>query len=155
MANSKYAKIREALFGNSTSNTPQLYKNQKQTNNALLRLEAGGVDVDKATDNRNWFEKLTNLPQDQNAIFDLFELLGRPQQALFNGIANVQTGDGSFLEGLKSGISGEKETGFKQLLKNASGMELGDTTYEDLVRQGEKPGLKLCLNLLTLLILLV
>ena len=93
--------------GKSSDSKSQLSSNQSQINNLKTRLAAGGVDPDEALDKRNWFEKMTNLPQNQNVIFDLFELINRPQQAIFKGVSNLQTGEGSFGEGLKEGISGK------------------------------------------------
>lgn len=55
-------------------------KIDKSIENAQLRIQDAGGDVDP--DKRNWFEKATNLPEGQNALFDAFELIGRPQQAL-------------------------------------------------------------------------
>ena len=57
-----------------------------QINNKKVRLASGGVDVNKATDSRNTVEKFLGLPEDQNVVFDIFELLNRPQQALFGAI---------------------------------------------------------------------
>ena len=37
-------------------------------------------------DKRNWFEKATNLPEDQNAFFDVLDLLDRPGNAIRNAI---------------------------------------------------------------------
>jgi hypothetical protein len=51
--------------------------------NARLRIQDAGYDPGDA-DQRNWFEKLTNLPQGQNAFFDALELLSRPGQAVLN-----------------------------------------------------------------------
>lgn len=54
---------------------------QKSIDNARLRIQDAGGEVDP--DERNWFEKATNLPKGQNWLFDAFELIGRPQQALY------------------------------------------------------------------------
>jgi hypothetical protein len=143
---SKYAEYREQLFGSNKKSTSQLSSNQKSINNLKTRLAAGGVNPEEALDKRNWFEKTTNLPKDQNIIFDLLELIQRPQQALFKGISNIQTGEGSFGEGLKEGISGNTNLGFKQLLKQATGSDLGDVTYDELIQQGEDPGFKTLLK---------
>ena len=99
----------------------QLQKNQNSINNYSARLEAGGIDPNEALDDRNWLEKALNLKQDQNFLFDIFEILNRPQQALFTGWKNTQEG-GDFWEGAKQGITGNKETGFKDIL-TGYGME--------------------------------
>ena len=61
----------------SSSSSSSSNRLQSQVNNAKTRLTASGAD----TDTRDWFEKLFNLPDDQNILFDIFEILGRPQQA--------------------------------------------------------------------------
>lgn len=90
----------------------------KSIENSKIRLSNVGVDPVKAKDDRNWFEKALNLKQDQNALFDLFEIIGRPQQALFRGIESAQEG-GSFFEGMKEGITGDETTNFGDILRNA------------------------------------
>ena len=81
------------------------------------RLSGAGLNTEELTDTRNPIEKALNLQQDQNVLFDIFEILGRPQQALFRGIENVQEG-GSFLEGAKEGITGEEYTHAGDILRN-------------------------------------
>ena len=105
----------------SRNKKSQLETNQNSINNLSARLAAGGVDPNEALDKRNWLEKGLNLKQDQNVIFDVFELLNRPQQALFAGWKNAQEG-GDFLEGAKQGLFGKADTQFKEILKNY-GME--------------------------------
>lgn len=61
-------------------------KVDKSIENATMRIKDAGGEVNP--DKRNWFEKLTNLPQGQNGLFDAFEIIGRPfaaQQAWFKG----------------------------------------------------------------------
>lgn len=126
-----YKKVYEQQFG-SSNNKSQLQTNQNQINNYKARLAASGVDPDEALDNRNWLEKTLNLTPNQNAIFDIFEIINRPQQALFGGIDSVQQG-GDFLEGAKEGISGNKDTNFKDILMNTGAFE--DTTLEDAQKE--------------------
>lgn len=85
----------------------------KQISNYQTRLKNVGVDDKK--DKRNFVEKLLNLPEGQNFLFDIFEILNRPQQAVFGGIKAAREG-GSFLEGAKEGITGERKTSGKELL---------------------------------------
>lgn len=92
-------------------------KLENQVKNYKTRLDNIGVDADDVTDNRNFLEKRLNLEKDQNVLFDIFEILDRPRNALFTGIANMQEG-GSFGEGLLEGIKGETETSGGQLLRN-------------------------------------
>lgn len=87
-------------------------------NNYQNRITAVGVNPEDVTDTRNPIEKLLNLPEDQNVLFDIFDIIGRPQQALFRGIESAQEG-GSFLEGMKEGFSGEETTNFGDILRNA------------------------------------
>ena len=106
---------------NTSSKTGSGRDMRAQASNAAERLRAAGVDPDELTDKRNFLEKKLNLKEDQNVLFDIFELLNRPQQALFGGIANMQEG-GSFGEGAAEGIKGERDTAFKDILTNV-GME--------------------------------
>ena len=121
MAKGKYQKLYEARMkrlGKDKSTEDDL---QKQVNNLKARLEAGGVK-NPEVDDRNALEKWLNLEQDQGIIGDVFELLGRPQQSLFTGIKNSQEG-GSFLEGMKEGITGKEDTDFKEVLMNTGAFE--------------------------------
>ena len=122
LANKK-SKLKRGTVGSSTSSSNNM---QDKINNYNTRLAAAGVDAEKETDKRNWLEKALNLEKDQNILFDALELLGRPQNALFTGIANVQDG-GNFLEGVKEGISGEEKTSGRDLLVNAGAK---DTDFE-------------------------
>lgn len=102
----------------------------KKIANYERRLEAAGIDVDEATDKRNPIEKALNLKQGQNALFDIFEILNRPQNALFTGINNLQKGK-DFGKGLEEGITGKKNTSGKDILKSAGmkdkkGLDLTD-----------------------------
>lgn len=134
----KYDEYEKILYGNKSSGSSALATNQGKIANYQARLAASGVNPEEATDTRNSLEKALNLRQNQNFLFDIFEILNRPQQALFGGIENMQQG-GDFLEGAKQGITGDKQTQFKDILMN-TGM-FNDTTYEDLVKQGESGGL--------------
>lgn len=53
--------------------------------NAITRIRDAGYNVSDA-DDRNWLEKATNLPENQNAFFDILELLGRGGNAVKNVI---------------------------------------------------------------------
>ena len=147
----KYDEYEKILYGNKSSGTSQLAKNQKTINNYSARLAAGGVNPEQASDDRNFLEKALNLTPNQNALFDLFEILNRPQEALFGGIESLQKGE-DFLEGAKEGITGNKRTQFKDILMNTGLFD--DTTYEDLVKSGEKEGLATRLKAMDLVDLL-
>ncbi|WP_156396978.1 hypothetical protein [Paenibacillus sp. Soil724D2] len=58
---------------------------EKQISNADTRIKDAGYKKEDS-DQRNWFEKGTNLPQGQNWFFDTLELLGRPGGAIKNAI---------------------------------------------------------------------
>lgn len=87
---------------------------EKTVSNYQTRLASSGVD----TDTRNPLEKLLNLPEDQNFLFDIAEIIGRPQQALFGAIDAAQKGEDAGEAALK-GLTGEKYTTGGQLLRNA------------------------------------
>ena len=91
---------------------------QKQIDNKTTRLKSAGVDVDKATDTRNGFEKLFNLPKNQNFIFDALDILNRPQQAAFGAINAAQNNE-DVGKGALEGLSGDKTTSFKDILTKA------------------------------------
>ena len=108
------------LKGGSTgTSSPNL---SKQIGNYKTRLTSMGKDPEKATDKRNWLEKALNLEEDQNILFDIFEIIDRPRNALFTAIDKAVQGE-SFLEGLKEGITGETDTSGKDLLVNTFNME--------------------------------
>lgn len=109
-------KIKGSSKGLTTPKTQQ-EKLQDQLENYKTRLINTGVDPEEVTDDRNWLEKALNLEKDQNVLFDIFEILDRPRNALFTGIKSVQEGK-SLGEGLKKGISGEEETSGGQLIRN-------------------------------------
>lgn len=87
---------------------------EQTVENYQTRLAASGVD----TDTRNALEKLLNLPEDQNFLFDIAEIIGRPQQAFFGAIDAAQKGEDAGEAALK-GLTGEKYTSGGQLLRNA------------------------------------
>lgn len=60
---------------------------QRSADNARLRIEDAGYKTEDA-DSRNWFEKATNLPENQNFLFDTLELVSRPGQGVLNVIKN-------------------------------------------------------------------
>lgn len=121
MAKGKYQKLYEARMKRLGKDKNKSDDLQRQINNYKTRLEAGGVK-NPGADDRNGLEKLLNLEQNQGLIKDIFEILGRPQQAIFTGIKNSQEG-GSFLEGAKEGITGNEETQFKDILMNTGNFE--------------------------------
>jgi hypothetical protein len=79
----------------------------RQIDNATKRIQDAGFTPQDA-DTRNWFEKLTNLPEHQNAFLDTLELLGRPGQGIMNIIDKVPTGQESAGQAFLRGISGQE-----------------------------------------------
>lgn len=117
-------------FGMPTPTVNPLTGLQAQTANAETRLNAVGVNTKPIVDKRNWFEKWANLPQDQNAFFDIFELLNRGQQAIFGGIINAQEGEDVW-QGVTEGFSGEERNNSGgKILRNMfeGGRDEGDWT---------------------------
>ena len=131
MAKNKYKDYYEKHYGNKKESTSETL--QRQINNYKARLEAGGAN--SSTDNRNAVEKALNLPEGQNALFDVFEILNRPQQAAFGAIDAALKGE-DVGEAALEHLKGNKETSGKDLLMNHLGMEDPDTLQE-LVAQGE------------------
>lgn len=91
---------------------------QKKIDNLSTRMEAAGVDTSKAKDSRNAVEKFLGLPENQNVVFDIFELLNRPQQALFGAINAAQKGE-DVGKAAWSNFKGDTETNFKDILTEA------------------------------------
>ena len=112
-------------------------KLENQAKNYRTRLQNIGKDPEDVTDTRNALEKLLNLEKDQNILFDIFEIIDRPRNALFTGIQNAVDG-GSFGEGLLEGIKGETETSGKDLLVDNLGMydEEGKLNWSDVLGFG-------------------
>src|SRR5690554_1407295 len=90
---------------------------QDQVEGIERRLDASGVDVEKAKDERPLHKKLLNLPKDQNILFDFFEIMNRPQSAMFGGLKALISEDESNVgKALLDGITGKEKTQFKNVL---------------------------------------
>lgn len=113
--------IKDAMKKDKEENEVDLAKKIK---NYETRLSSIDVDTEAAKDTRNPIEKFFNVKEDQNFLFDIFEVLGRPQQALFGGIEAVQQG-GDFWEGAKENWKGEDTTYFGDILRNAGVSDKG------------------------------
>lgn len=92
-----------------------------QVGNYKKRLQNIGIDPDEAIDTRNPLEKALNLKKDQNVLFDIFEVLNRPQQALFGAVDNMIKED-DVTKGALEGLTGKKETSGGKILRDL-GME--------------------------------
>lgn len=115
-------KLVEALRKSNITKEENKYEPAEQVEGYKRRLEGSGLDPEKETDGRSFLEKAFNLPDDQNVLFDIFEIINRPQQALFGAIKNAQTGD-NILQGAKEGLTGRKDTQFKDILHEAGVIE--------------------------------
>ena len=96
-------------------------KVQKQIDNLTTRMGASGVDTSKTKDSRNAVEKFLGLPENQNVLFDIFDILGRPQQAAFGAIHAKQKGEDPGKAAWKH-FKGDKQTNYKDILVE-SGMK--------------------------------
>lgn len=97
------------------------YDPAKQAEGLERRLEGSGVTAEKR-DSRNFVEKALNLTPKQNVLFDIFEIINRPQQMLFQGIKAGQEGE-DVGKAIRKGFGGVGEdVRFKEILQNA-GME--------------------------------
>lgn len=135
MAKTPLEKLNAKYGVKTTSKTKSNREKLKdQLDNYNTRLSSLGYE--DVTDTRNWFEKLANLEQDQNVLFDIFELLGRPQQALYGAI-DAATNDENVLEGALEGFKGEKKLTGKELLTDNFGWEDSDFNLLDPSSWGE------------------
>ena len=96
------------------------YVPERQLQTITERIESSDRGEDTKTgeeirDKRNAVEKALNLTPDQNVIFDVFEILDRPQKALFAGMQSAIKGD-NVLEGAADGLTGENKLTFKNVL---------------------------------------
>lgn len=135
LQNKRISERKKSLKRNKVTDSKN--KLDSQIENYKTRLQNIGEDPEAVTDDRNFLEKALNLEKDQNVLFDIFEILDRPRNALFTGIKNVQEGE-SFGEGLKKGISGEEETSGKDILVDTLGMhdEEGKLNMSDVLGFG-------------------
>lgn len=121
--NSKFKKGMAAILeaGSETPRKTGMDYVKGQVKNYKNRLKNIGVDPEKAIDTRNPLEKALNLKKDQNVLFDIFEVLNRPQQALFGAADNMIKGD-DVTKGALEGLTGKKETSGGKILRDL-GME--------------------------------
>lgn len=110
----------KAIQGGSSTDSPLLkalqgkqeqkstYDPAKQVAGIEARFDAAGLNVDAELDKRNLVEKAFNLPEGQNFFFDFFEVINRPQQALYSAITAGVEGKNIF-EGAWKGLSGQEE----------------------------------------------
>ena len=112
MANGYYRALYKAYSQWKKDNTSSKSSNvASSVKNAKSKLTSKGID----TDTRSFVEKTLGLPDDQNIIFDFFELLGRPQQAMYGAIDASITG-GDVKKAAWEHFKGDKKTYAKDLL---------------------------------------
>lgn len=119
----------KSIRSKSTTEPPekQAYDPAKQAAGLEARLEGSGVKEDKR-DTRNIVEKALNLTPKQNVLFDVFEIINRPQQMLFQGIKAAQEGE-DVGKAIRKGFGGVgEEVRFKEILHNA-GMEDSEKSF--------------------------
>ena len=88
-------------------NDNELLKQQQNEANVNQQLAAYGASKEEATDDRNFVEKALNLKSHQGFFGDVFEVLGRPQQAAAGAILNKNPVVGAF----KGFTGNERHTG--------------------------------------------
>lgn len=122
---------------------------QNRISNASQRLSAVGENPGKITDPRNPIEKALNLPEGQNVIFDVFEMLQRIQQSAFALIAPPEVSEGmaSYQNWARENNKRLKEAGLLDdsvLITGADGKqrarEITETSaYKQYLKEGGKP----------------
>lgn len=102
-----------SFFSEDPYSTDQL---QQQIDNAQLRIADSGYKTQDA-DQRNWFEKATNLKQGQNWFLDTLEILGRGG----NAVRNVYDKRGKESAGTAffRGLSGQEKVSGADLAEKA------------------------------------
>jgi len=95
---------------------PKAYDPAKQVEGYKQRFDAAGIPKSK-TDSRNLIEKAFNVRPNQNVLFDIAEVIGRPQQAIVGGITAAQEGKDVLGEAFK-GFTGQEYYEGKQIFKN-------------------------------------
>ena len=113
-------KLQQKYKVNTSSAKTGVDKLKVQRDNYRTRFKEAGQE--DPTDTRNWFEKFANLEEDQNVLFDIFELIGRPQQALFNAI-DAGLNDENALEAAWEGFKGDRKITGKDLLLDHTNMK--------------------------------
>ncbi|MFK7695664.1 hypothetical protein ACI5FR_22885 [Paenibacillus sp. HJGM_3] len=88
----------------------------KSIENARRRIEDSGFSVADA-DKRNRVEKFLNLPEKQNAFFDVLEILGRPLSGVTNALHESSQG-GSAGQGFVRGLTGKDRTRGSDLVED-------------------------------------
>lgn len=105
---------------------PELNKTLENVTGQVLsstqRLQSAGVDTTKVTETRNPLEQALNLTPDQNFLFDIMEVVNRPQQALFGAITALQTGKDVGKEALK-GFTGQQDYYGGEIVRNMAGLK--------------------------------
>jgi hypothetical protein len=121
MAQGYYEKIYKQLKASQKVPVSKSARVAKNIANKKTVLKAGGVDPKKALDKRNPLEKLFNVTPDQNALFDIFEVINRPQQALYGAFDAGMKGEDVGQAALK-GLSGDKRIAGSELVRDHLGV---------------------------------
>src|SRR5690625_3147052 len=97
---------------------PQVDPLQRQIENAQTRLDSIGMG---AIDRRNPIEKMFNLPEGQNALLDIFEVIQRPFQAGTNVASALTSREDTRnpLTAAMQGLTGKSTKTFSDVLQGA------------------------------------
>lgn len=98
------AQLIEAQKADNLVNASGSVASQRQ--NLEAKMQQVGVNPEQFKDNRNPIEKMFNVKPNQNWLFDVFEVISRPQQALFGAVEASQNGEDAgagFMKGLTGG----------------------------------------------------
>jgi hypothetical protein len=98
------------------------YDPAKQVAGYKTRLTAAGVPASQIKDKRNAVERLLNVKPDQPWFFDVLEIADRPRSALVGSITALQKNE-SPIEGIIKGLSGEKDTSWKEVFTNMGAVD--------------------------------
>lgn len=98
------------------------YDPAKQVAGYKTRLTAAGVPASQIKDTRNPVERLLNVKPDQPWFFDVLEIADRPRSALVGSITALQKNE-SPIEGIIKGLSGEKDTSWKEVFTNMGAVD--------------------------------
>lgn len=103
-----FAQYSRKSSSSSTAKPFDTNKVNKSIENARVRIEDAGYSAADA-DKRNRLEKFLNLPEKQNAFFDVLEVIGRPLSGVTNAISESTKG-GNVGEGFVRGLTGKDRT---------------------------------------------
>lgn len=114
--NQRDTRNNSTLFGSSSTDEYDIDRVNRSIDNARTRINDSGYTTQDA-DKRNWFEKATNLPENQNFLFDTLDIITRPGQGLVGGVNEAVKG-GNFGKGFADNFSGRENVQGSELAGN-------------------------------------